>query len=186
MILHTKRLILRPWAESDAECLFEYAKDERVGPITGWPPHTSVENSKEIIQQLLMQNHTFAVALKTKPEQVIGNIGVMLNDEELRFPFMNRKDAEIGFWLGVPYWGNGYIPEAVKRVLTYCFEELAVENIWCGYYEGNDQSKRVQEKVGFLYERTEKELFVPPLNEYRVEHFTKLTKKCWLQQDSVE
>ena len=52
MILETKRLILRPWDESDAESLFEYAKDDRVGSIAGWPPHTSVENSREVIKTL--------------------------------------------------------------------------------------------------------------------------------------
>ena len=50
MVLNTKRLILRPWNESDAESLYEYAKDDRVGPIAGWPVHTSVENSREIIK----------------------------------------------------------------------------------------------------------------------------------------
>lgn len=178
-MLETKRLILREWKESDAQALFEYAKDERVGPITGWPPHTSIENSKEIIRTVLMNELTFAVTLKDEPERAIGSIGIMLNKGEKRFPFMNENDAEIGFCLGVPFWGNGYIPEAVNRLLTYCFEELSVDNVWCGYYEGNDQSKRVQEKVGFAYERTEKQLFVPLLKEYRDEHFTKLTSKEW-------
>ena len=50
MILETERLILRPWNETDAESLYEYAKDDRVGPIAGWPPHTSVENSREVIK----------------------------------------------------------------------------------------------------------------------------------------
>lgn len=53
MQLETERLILRPWLESDAECLYEYAKDPAVGPAAGWPPHTSVENSREIIQNIL-------------------------------------------------------------------------------------------------------------------------------------
>ena len=50
MIIETERLILRPWNESDSESLYEYAKDDRVGPITGWPVHTSVENSREVIK----------------------------------------------------------------------------------------------------------------------------------------
>lgn len=51
--LETKRLILRPFQESDAADLYEYAKDPRVGPIAGWPVHTSVENSREIIRHCL-------------------------------------------------------------------------------------------------------------------------------------
>ena len=50
MEVRTERLILRPWKESDAESLYEYAKDSAVGPIAGWPIHTSVENSLEIIK----------------------------------------------------------------------------------------------------------------------------------------
>lgn len=49
MQLETKRLILRPWQEEDAEELYKYAKDPRVGPIAGWPVHSSVENSLEIM-----------------------------------------------------------------------------------------------------------------------------------------
>lgn len=182
MKLHTERLVLRPWVEQDAHDLFDYAKDERVGPIAGWAPHTSEENSREIIKNVLMDELTFAVALKDKPTQAIGSLGIMLNNEALRFPFMKKEDAEIGFWLGVPFWGNGYIPEAVEELLTYCFDELAIDTVWCGYYAGNENSRKVQEKVGFMYERTEKDLFVPLLNEYRDEHFTKLTRTQWEQQ----
>lgn len=53
MILETKRLLLRPWDEEDAEELYKYAKDPAVGPSAGWPPHTSVENSREIIRDVL-------------------------------------------------------------------------------------------------------------------------------------
>lgn len=48
MIIETERLILRPWRESDAEALFRYASDPDVGPVAGWPPHTSVENSLQV------------------------------------------------------------------------------------------------------------------------------------------
>lgn len=48
MILETERLILRPWKEDDAENLYKYARNPEVGPIAGWPVHTSVENSREI------------------------------------------------------------------------------------------------------------------------------------------
>ena len=53
MVLETKRLLLRPWEEGDAEELFHYACSPEVGPIAGWPPHTDVENSREIIKNVL-------------------------------------------------------------------------------------------------------------------------------------
>ena len=64
MILETNRLILRPWCESDAEYLYTYASDPEVGPPAGWPPHTSVENSREIIRTVLSKPETYAVCLK--------------------------------------------------------------------------------------------------------------------------
>lgn len=62
-MLETERLILRPWAEADAEALYKYAKDPEVGPIAGWPVHTSVENSREIIREVLSAPETYAVIL---------------------------------------------------------------------------------------------------------------------------
>ena len=61
MTLETTRLILRPWNESDAESLYKYASDPTVGPAAGWPPHTSVENSREIIRDVLSAPETYAV-----------------------------------------------------------------------------------------------------------------------------
>ena len=77
MELFTERLILRPWNESDAENLYEYAKDDRVGPIAGWPVHTSVENSREIIKSVLSAPETYAVCLKDD-NRAIGSIGLMI------------------------------------------------------------------------------------------------------------
>ena len=77
MILETERLILRAWDEADADSLFEYAKDDRVGPIAGWSPHTSVENSREVIKNVLSAPETYAVCLK-EDNKAIGSIGLMI------------------------------------------------------------------------------------------------------------
>ena len=76
MILETKRLILRPWQESDAEELYRHASDPQVGPAAGWPPHTSVENSRDVIRNILSHEANRAVVLKETGE-VIGSVGVM-------------------------------------------------------------------------------------------------------------
>lgn len=67
---------MRAWQESDAESLYEYAKDPRGGPIAGWPVHTSVENSREIIREVLSAKETYAVCLK-ETGKVVGSIGLM-------------------------------------------------------------------------------------------------------------
>ena len=64
MELQTERLLLRPWHEDNAEALYRYARNPNVGPIAGWPPHTSVENSREIIKTVLSGEETYAVVLK--------------------------------------------------------------------------------------------------------------------------
>lgn len=61
---------------------------------------------------------------------------------------------EIGYVLNSKYWGKGYVPEAVFRVLEYCFEEMNLDIAWCGHFDFNDKSKRVNEKCGFTYKFT--------------------------------
>ena len=85
MQLTTERLILRPWVETDAEDLYRYAKDDRVGPIAGWPPHSSVGNSAEIIRTVFSAPETYAVCLK-EDNRAIGSIGLMIgarSDKEI-------------------------------------------------------------------------------------------------------
>ena len=59
---------------------------------------------------------------------------------------MQENEAEIGYWIGRPYWGQGLIPEAVRCLLKRCFEDLGMTAVWCGYYDGNTKSRRVMEK----------------------------------------
>lgn len=148
MELETKRLILRPWREADAEALYKYAQDPRVGPAAGWPVHTSVENSREIIRTVLSEPETYAVVLKETGEPV-GSAGLMLPpDGNVR---MQPGEGEIGYWIGVPYWGQGLIPEAVEALLDRGFRELGLHTIWCSHAAANDKSRRVQEKCGFRF-----------------------------------
>ena len=96
--METQRLILRPWTENDAESLYNYAKDPAIGPIAGWPPHTSVENSREIIRDILSAPETYAVVLKETNEP-IGSVGIMFADG-VHSADMQDGDAEIGYWIG--------------------------------------------------------------------------------------
>ena len=174
--LTTARLILRPWLESDAEALYKYAQDPAVGPTAGWPPHTSVENSREIIRTILSAPETYAVVLKQTQEPV-GSIGLMFADR-VHSADIQDHEAEIGYWIGVPYWGQGLIPEAVCRLLEHCFTDLHLSTVWCGHYEGNHQSRRVMEKCGFQYHHTETGK-TSPLGDIRTEHFLRITEEEW-------
>ena len=173
MILQTKRLILRPWSENDAEELYKYASDPEVGPPAGWPPHTSAENSREIIRTVLSAPETYAVCLKENGKP-IGSVGLHRND------LAERDDEyELGYWIGKPFWGQGLISEASRELLRYAFEDLGMNRIWCGYYDGNEKSRRVQEKLGFVFHHTTEGLEVKLLNEIRTGHSSLMTKERW-------
>ena len=176
MIFATKRLILRPWLEEDAPALYKYAKDPMVGPVAGWPPHTSVENSREIIRDVLSAPETYAVILKETGEPV-GSVGLMLGRRSnIGLP---DNECEVGYWIGVPYWGMGLIPEAVQELMRYAFEELGMEKMWAGYFDGNHKSRRVQEKCGMVYQYTNENVPCSMLDEVRTEHITCITKEQW-------
>jgi len=175
-VLETKRLILRPWKETDAESLYKYAKDPDVGPIAGWPPHTSVENSLKTIREVFSVPETYAICLKGSPE-IIGCIGLKLGDAT---DMTDRDDeCELGYWLGKPFWGRGIMPEAAKELIRHGFEDLSMRAIWCGYYDGNMKSKRVQEKCGFCYHHTAEGLEVALMGEVRIGHANLLSKEQW-------
>ena len=108
-MIETDRLILRHWQETDAEALLRYASDPDIGPIAGWPPHTSVENSLEIIRTVFAAPETYAVVLKETNEP-IGCCGIMFSNS-LHTADMQPNEAEIGYWIGKPYWGQDLIPE---------------------------------------------------------------------------
>ena len=71
------------------------------------------------------------------------------------------------------------MPEAGERLLRHAFETLDMRAVWCGYYGGNVKSKRVQEKLGFVYHHTTPDLEVPLLNEIRIGHVNLLTRERW-------
>ena len=179
-MMETARLILRPWNESDAESLYEYAKDPDVGPIAGWPAHTSVENSREIIRHVLSAPETYAVCLR-EDDRAIGSVGLKAGEGT---DLTERADeCELGYWLGKPFWGRGIMPEAAGRILRRAFEELGMRAVWCGHYEGNLKSRRVMEKLGFEYQFTTHGLEVPLVNEIRTGHVTLLTKEKWEKEN---
>lgn len=167
---------MRKWSESDAESLFEFAKDPDVGPIAGWPPHKSAAESLNVIKNVLNGAECYAICEKGS-EKAIGAIELRLNGHT---DMTERDDeCELGYWLGKPFWGRGYMPEAAREIIRHAFEDLGMSKVWCGYYEGNQKSKRVQEKVGFIYHHKCENVPVPQMNEERVGYTNVMTKERW-------
>lgn len=152
MQLETERLILRPWSDGDAQQLYRLAKDPQVGPPAGWPAHTSVENSLQSIRTVLSKPETYAVILK-ETGLPVGSIGEFPSDAQ----FAAHGEPELGYWIGREYWGRGLIPEAMRAMMARCFFQLGAQRVWCSHFDGNDKSRRAQEKCGFLYHHTERD-----------------------------
>ena len=120
---------------------------------------------------MLSAPDTFAVCLKENGKP-IGSIGFHRGDLAEQ-----GDEYELGYWIGKPFWGQGLIPEASREMLRYAFEDLGMNRIWCGYYDGNDKSRRVQEKLGFIYRRKTEGIEVKLLSEIRTGHSNLMTKE---------
>ncbi len=146
IFLETERLYLRPWKESDVQDLYEYASVDGVGECAGWKHHKSIEESRCILSLFMREKKTFAIVLKSNGK-VIGSLGM----EELSVDPVEGEcyGREIGYVLGKPYWGQGLATEAVKKVISYCFDTLSYDYLTVGHFVGNDRSRRVIEKNGF-------------------------------------
>lgn len=148
--LESRRLLLRPWQESDLNDFYEYASVAGVGEMAGWKHHTSIEESREILQLFIKSKFVFAIVDK-KTGKVIGSISLhpsWANDDP---KYKHLKLKEIGYVLAKDYWGRGLMPEAVKAVIKYAFKELALDALTVGHFSTNHQSRRVIEKCGFKF-----------------------------------
>ncbi len=145
--IETERLILRPWEQKDLDDFFEYASIPGVGEMAGWTHHKSKEESQKILD--MFRNHKKTLALQLKENgKVIGSLGLEELDPD---PWPEKQGREIGYVLSRHYWGRGLMPEAVQRVIDYCFGTLRYDFLTCGHFVQNNQSRRVIEKTGFTY-----------------------------------
>ena len=180
MELNTKRLILRPWREADAPELYRWASDPRVGPVAGWPPHTGVEMSREIIRTVFAPPEVYAVVPR-RTGLPVGCIGLTIGAQSnLKLP---EDEAELGYWLGVPFWGHGLIPEAAAELLRRGFQDLCLSRIWCGTFEGNTQSERVRDKCGFTHHHTSEHQLWELTGQVHTIHVSCLTRAAYLKQN---
>ena len=111
-MLETERLLLRRWTEEDTASLFTYAKDPEVGPIAGWPPHKSEEESKSVIKNVFNGAECYAICEKGKGI-AIGAVELKLNGHT---DMTERDDeCELGYWLGASRSGEEGICRKRRR-----------------------------------------------------------------------
>ena len=147
----TDRLLLRPWESTDMYSLYENARDEEVARSAGWLRHISPETSLGVIENTLNKPGTYAIVPKSVG-RAVGSISLMFKREANMS--LEDNEAELGYWIGKSYWGNGYVPEAAKELIRIALDDLKLKRVWCCCTTDNVKSMRVQEKCGFRYVRT--------------------------------
>lgn len=128
--------------------LFRHARNEHVGPIAGWPVHTSEAVSREVIRTLFREPETYAVVLKSLDEP-IGCIGLVPRRHQ-HYESIAPDQRGIGYWLGEEHWGHGYIPEAVELLAARYTALSDISALWITTRADNLNSQRVALKCGFV------------------------------------
>ncbi|HKW17906.1 MAG TPA: GNAT family protein [Terriglobales bacterium] len=144
-LLETTRLVLREFSESDIRELVPLIGAREVAATTLRIPHPYEEkHAREYIASTPKENE-LRLAIRLRSDgRLIGGIGL--------HPQMENRRAELGYWVGVPFWGNGYATEAAREVIRYGFEDLKLNRIFAGHFEGNPASRSVLLKLGMQYE----------------------------------
>lgn len=176
------RLLLRPWRAEDAADLYAVAQDPRVGPAAGWPPHRSVGESAEVIRTIFSAPETYAVVLR-ETGRPVGCVGLLF-PASAHFP-IGASEAEVGYWIGTPWWGKGLIPEALSLLIRHAFGTLGLTALWGGCFVENAASRRVMAKCGFRFERNEPLLPDCPDGSRHAGEIRRLTREAWLRSQGV-
>ncbi len=146
--LATERLVLRQFDPGDAVDVFAYAQSPAVGPMAGWPPHRTIEESRAIVQHFMRCGDVWAIVEK-KTGRVIGSIGLHAD---------GKREVEgsrmLGYVLGEAHWGQGYATEAAQAALRFAFEQKQCTIVSAYHFPNNSRSKRVIKKLGFAAEGT--------------------------------
>jgi ribosomal-protein-alanine N-acetyltransferase len=148
-VLQTHRLVLRPVVPADAMQIEALAGAREIADGTLTIPHPYPPGAAQ--QWMLAQdadhqkNGSIVLAITTRETGMLcGTIGLHVDPKHRR--------AELGYWIGVPYWNRGYVTEAARVVMQYGFETLGLRRIYAMHYTSNPASGRVLQKLGMRYE----------------------------------
>ena len=166
-IIDTPRLRLRPWNDMDAPELYELARDPRIGTLCGWKPFECIDDAHEALSTVLAAPDSYAVTLASTGE-IVGSIALRIDRDS-----PEARVADIGYWIGAPYWGKGYATEAGKAIIDRA-RELSVKTMVLKYFDGNDASRRVSEKLGFTWQSREEDVEYPLIGKRLTVHRTEL------------
>jgi RimJ/RimL family protein N-acetyltransferase len=142
-VLETERLVLRAPRLGDAKAIAALANDRRIAENTARIPHPyRLADVEEFIAGVNIPGGETVFLITDADDMVLGGCGVGMGD---------GQGPELGYWLGVPFWGQGYATEAVRAVIDYAFTELDLASLNAGARVTNPPSRRVLEKCGFQW-----------------------------------
>jgi RimJ/RimL family protein N-acetyltransferase len=141
-VLETERLVLRAPRLEDAKAVAQLASDRRIAENTARIPHPyGLADAENFIASVNRADGEIAFLI-TREGVVLGACGIGMSE---------REAPDLGYWLGVPFWGHGYATEAVRAVIDHAFADLGYEALGAGARVTNPPSRRVLEKCGFQW-----------------------------------
>ena len=152
MELRTKRLLLRPYRDDDIPTLARLLGAKEVAATTLRIAHPYTEDDARAFMNSQQSPASKFGMFTIASGELVGGIG--LNVEEA------HHRAELGYWVGVPYWGRGYATEGAAEMLRHGFEDLKLNRIYAGVFEGNPASEQVLRKIGMKHEGTARQHFL--------------------------
>jgi len=141
-VLETERLSLRKPTLADVKAIARLANDRRIAEMTRRLPHPYLTDDAVAFVSTLADAGGETVFLIERDHQPVGMVGVDWREAE---------SPELGYWLGVEHWGQGYATEAARAVIDYTFEEFSVEHLVSGARVANPASRNILEKCGFQW-----------------------------------
>jgi len=149
--INTQRILLREIEEKDLYNIYEYASDEDVARYMPWETHKSLDDTHNFIDTEIEKYKTntslnYAIVLKEN-NKMIGTAGCFEYKDGDKF-------AQGGYVINKKYWGMGLVPEAMKAIIEYLFNEKDVHRVYAKHYVGNEKSGRVMQKLGMKFEGT--------------------------------
>src|SRR5687767_1789213 len=147
MKLQLQSCLIRPWLLSDAATLLRYANNRNIWMYLrdSFPHPYTADDAHSFLHRVMSEDPltTLAIAM---PSEAIGCIGLRIGMD------IHRKTAELGYWLGGPFWGQGIMSEVVAGFAGYAFEAFDLQRIYAEPFENNAASVRVLDKAGFTWE----------------------------------
>jgi ribosomal-protein-alanine N-acetyltransferase len=173
--LETERLRLRPFTLDDEAAVFALVSDPEIARFVRFEAHRTPAETRaflELVQQHYRRGYAFAWAIVLREDgRLIGSCGFVSQAGE-------RKSAEIGYWLGKPYWGKGYAVEAARALVRLGFEQMGLERVEAKCFLENRAGQRVIEKLGMKFEGTDRSEMIK--GEYPELRVYGITKPEWL------